>query len=273
MGLSAKASLTNEMAAIIARPYPPCAKVLTMTIGRGSLPLICRINIWQILAEGDEAWPEHGHLDHAEPLVNPIRAGSGFALGRRRNMRLTHRLSLILGTVVSLASLLAGLIVLPATAHAAPTVQHVNFSGTATGVDLCGINTTLAFEGVDNFFPVFDSSGNLIAFKDMHQEQDTFTAANGKAVTIHTADQVTATLTLNPDGTFTQVITFKGMPEQIKTPNGPVLTQDVGIATFVRLFDSSGNFISQTVIVEKGPHPDLDSGFTVFCQVITAALS
>jgi hypothetical protein len=146
-------------------------------------------------------------------------------------------------------------------------------SFTQPNVDLCGINTTLAFQGVDNFFPVFDSSGNLIAFKDTHQEQDTFTAANGKSVTDHFAQNVTGTFTTNPDGTMTQVFTYKGLPEQISTPNGPVLTQDAGIITFVVLFDRSGNFISQTVTVENGPHPNADSGFTLFCQVVTAALS
>jgi hypothetical protein len=174
----------------------------------------------------------------------------------------------MLGFVLSLV----GLLIVPATAQAAGP-QHVNFSGTATNVDLCGINTTLAFEGVDNFFPVLNSSGNLIAFKDTHQEQDTFTAANGKSVITRTAFQETSSLTVNPDGSFTVLFTYKGKPEQIATPHGPVVSQDVGIATFVNLFDSSGHLISQTVLVDKGPHPDLESGFTLFCQVVIPLLS
>jgi hypothetical protein len=171
-----------------------------------------------------------------------------------------------------LLALVATALILPATARAAAPIHH-NFSGTMPGVDLCGITTTLAFSGVDNFSPVFDSSGNLIAFMDTHQEMDVFTAANGKSIENHFAAQLTRTFTTNPDGTLTVVSTFKGLPEQLSTPNGPVLTQDAGVITFLDLFDSAGNFISETVLVENGPHPEADSGFTLFCQVVTAALS
>lgn len=186
-------------------------------------------------------------------------------------MHSPRRLLLLCGTLATLVSLLAGFVVLPASAHAAAP-QHVNFSGSGS-VDLCGMTVTVAFKGVDNFFPVFDSSGNLIAFKETHQEQDTFTAANGKSIDEHVAQNETSTLTANPDGTFTEVFTYKGLPEQLLAPNGPVLTQDAGLITFVDLFSSTGQFISQTITVENGPHPDADSGSTLFCQVVTAALS
>jgi hypothetical protein len=161
---------------------------------------------------------------------------------------------------------------MPGRAHAAGP-EHTNFSGTASGADVCGITVTVAFQGVDNFFPVFDSSGTLIYVKDSHEERDTLTAANGKSVATHVANQSTASLTVNPNGTITIVSTFKGVPEQVSTPHGPVLTQDVGFIQFVNVFDSSFNPISQTITVENGPHPDADSGSMLFCQVITAALS
>jgi hypothetical protein len=173
---------------------------------------------------------------------------------------------------VLLPALLAVALILPATAKATGP-QHSNFSGTFTDVDLCGISTTLTFSGVDNFFPVFDASGNLIAFKDTHQELDVFTAANGKSIENHFVNPSTATITTNPDGTVTLVQTYKGLLSQLSTPNGPVLARDAGIITFVNLFDSSGNLISQTFLVVAGPHPDAASGFTLFCQVVTAALS
>jgi hypothetical protein len=44
--------------------------------------------------------------------------------------------------------------------------------------------------------------------------------------------------------------------------------------TFVITLDAAtGDFISQTFTGEKGPHPDLDSGFAQFCDVIVPALS
>jgi hypothetical protein len=187
-------------------------------------------------------------------------------------MHLNPRPSLLLGTTLLLMSLLVGAVIVPDTAQAAAP-QHVNFSGTVPNVDLCGITTTVMYSGVDTFTPVFDSSGNLIAFKDLHQEQDTYTAANGQSVTVRTAGQHTGSLTMNPDGTVTFVSTSKGMPEQISTPNGPVLTQDVGFVSTIFLLDSSGNIISSTIIIENGPHPEKDSGFALFCQVVTDALS
>jgi hypothetical protein len=56
-------------------------------------------------AEGDDAQPQHGHLDCAEPLVNPIRFGSGlFVSGegdeampgdvRFRDIKLAHQLDI-----------------------------------------------------------------------------------------------------------------------------------------------------------------------------------
>jgi hypothetical protein len=173
-----------------------------------------------------------------------------------------------------LPALLALALILPATAKSAGP-QHVNFSGTIADVDPngCGITGTFAFRGVDNFWPVFDSSGNLIAFKANHEETDVLTAANGKSVQIHFADQETASATTNPAGTFTVVRNFKGLPVQLSTPNGPVLLRDAGLITFVDQFDSAGNFLSETITVDKGPHPDAESGGSLFCQVITAALS
>lgn len=49
--------------------------------------------------------------------------------------------------------------------------------------------------------------------------------------------------------------------------------RDAGIATFVDTFDlETGDLISSEVIVE-GPHAELDSDFTLFCEVITEALA
>ena len=74
-------------------------------------------------------------------------------------------------------------------------------------------------------------------------------------------------------GTITFTSTFKGLPEKIQTANGPVLLRDAGIITFMDTFDlDTGEFISSDVII-KGPHPEAESDFTLFCEVITEALA
>ena len=107
----------------------------------------------------------------------------------------------------------------------------------------------------------------------MHQ---TFTsAATGKSVEIHVADQNRGPNdpVVNPDGTVTFTVVFKGLPEQIKLPNGRLLSRDAGNVTLFQTFDSDGNFLGQTFGNEKGPHPDLESDFAVFCDVVVPALS
>ena len=72
----------------------------------------------------------------------------------------------------------------------------------------------------------------------------------------------------------TFVNTFKGLPEQIKLPNGRVLSRDAGSVTFTLLIDAATDeLISQTVSSEKGPHPDLDSDFEILCSVVAPARS
>jgi hypothetical protein len=74
-------------------------------------------------------------------------------------------------------------------------------------------------------------------------------------------------------GTITFTTSFKGLPEKIQTAHGRVLLRDAGIITFVDTFDlNTGDFISEEVIV-KGPHPEADSDFELFCEVVTGALA
>ena len=169
----------------------------------------------------------------------------------------------------SLAVALVG--VLPAAAQAAGPI-HTNFSFTIPNDSICGISVTTSGTGVDNFTPVFDSSGNLVSFLDTGEIHVTLTAANGKSVEVSAAGPITGKLTTNPDGTFTGTTTFKGLPEKISSPHGAILTRDAGIIAFIDTFDSSGRLISET-IAQSGPHPEADAGGALFCQVVTAALT
>jgi hypothetical protein len=36
--------------------------------------------------------------------------------------------------------------------------------------------------------------------------------------------------------------------------------------------DGDNAFLSGELVVSKGPHPDADSNFAIFCEVITTAL-
>lgn len=174
-------------------------------------------------------------------------------------------------TRVLLAAVLTALVVAPATALAAKPVErfHDNFTDTFTA-DLCGIPVDGVAVGVDNFLLYADDS-----FKDTSSVRATFTnPANGKSIVISNAGQVTGTALVDEEaGTVTFIMSFKGLPEKIKTANGSVLLRDAGIAVFTDVFDlATGEPISSDVSI-KGPHPDLESDFEAFCEVVIPALS
>ncbi len=179
---------------------------------------------------------------------------------------ITMRRALAIGAVLT-ALAAAGV------ASGARPVEHGHENFTDTFADsVCEIPGTSVVRGVDDFTLYPDNT-----FKDNLEVTQTFTATkSGKSVRFHVAQQVTGNDEPidNGDGTSTFVNTFKGLPEQVKLPNGRMLTRDAGVVTFTVLVDTeTGEFISQTVSGEKGPHPDLDSGFEIFCNILVPVLS
>jgi hypothetical protein len=174
--------------------------------------------------------------------------------------------------VVVVATAAAVLVAAGVGSAAAPvTSAHENFTDTFPD-SVCDIPGTSVVRGVDNFTLYADNT-----FRDNFEVNQTFTATeSGKSIVFHVAEQVTGNDEPidNGDGTITFVNTFKGLPEQVRLPNGRVLTRDAGVVTFTILIDAeTDEVISQTVAGEKGPHPDLDSDFAIFCDVIVPALS
>ena len=173
-------------------------------------------------------------------------------------------LSALVGTLL--------LALMASTAGAAPLVNrfHGTFSDTFPD-NICGIDGTTVVSGMDNIQEFADGT-----FKDEFRQNYVFTtAATGKSVLLFVAQQFTGTGPIdNGDGTITFVSTFKGLPEKIKLPNGRVLSRDAGFVSFNDTFDATtGEFLGETISPENGPHPDLDSGFALFCDVIVPALS
>jgi hypothetical protein len=73
------------------------------------------------------------------------------------------------------------------------------------------------------------------------------------------------------DGAYTIVRNRQGLPEQLRLANGPLLTLDAGLLIFYDHFDADDNYLGTDVVV-RGPHPDVDSGFTLWCEVMIEAL-
>ena len=164
-------------------------------------------------------------------------------------------------------------VIAPAAALAAQPIEsyHTHFTDSFSD-QLCGV-------GVDVDIRVNDT---FSVFADWSARGTGSTRAvvtnplNGKAIVITTAGQFSdATPVIDEAaGTITFHPTLTGLPEKIQTAHGSVLLRDAGVISFADTFDlDSGEFISSQTIVDHGPHPEVDSDFTQFCDVVSSALT
>lgn len=106
--------------------------------------------------------------------------------------------------------------------------QPIHFGGVDTFSDtLCGIPVLVVDCGEATIHPV-NADPNATMFTN--HVTSTYTAPNGKSLTISGSGQVTETVTANPDGTLTVVDVVHGLGERIAVPGGgtaPSLTRTV----------------------------------------------
>lgn len=173
-------------------------------------------------------------------------------------------------TVFFVALLLA---LMASTARAAPVVHHFHNSFSDTFADtLCGVDGTSVVNSVANVQILADDTLR----SEVRLSQVFTSATTGKSVSILVAAQFVAAGSPidNSDGTVTFTDSFKGLSERIKLADGRVLSRDAGFYVVNDTFDAtSGDFLGETISPENGPHPDLDSGGSLFCDLIVPALS
>jgi hypothetical protein len=157
--------------------------------------------------------------------------------------------------------------------------QHVVETFPAT---VCDIPLTITVDFIANDQERLAKSGFPL-FKSTGRGTVTFTnPATGKSVVNYFAGaSKDLTVVDNGDGTITLRTAVTGIPEKIRLPDGTVAIKDVGRVVFVTVLDYNGTptnveddiFISQTIESISGPHPDLESDFTLFCEVLVPALT
>lgn len=147
-------------------------------------------------------------------------------------------------------------------------LDHVNFSDPVDDV-ICGYHVVGTANGVNNLFVQTDSNGNLL-FRVTFEFRGTFTLDNGNTF-IQAASGTTRDLSFvdNGDGTGTLTSENVGMPGRLITGEKSLNVSDVGrlVRTFV-IDLNTGDVISSTIVFEAGPHPQLDSDFTLVCNNI-----
>jgi hypothetical protein len=164
----------------------------------------------------------------------------------------------------------------PGNVTAAPPIAHTHEQISETFPNnYCDIAGTSDIQGVVNHTRYSDGT-----FNETFTFTETFTAtASQKSIVIRAAAEFTRRSTPidNGDGTLTFVVTFNGLHEQLRIPNGPVLSFDAGTVTFANTFraneDGTFTFVSSTIEGLHGPHPEALSDFELFCDVVVPALT
>jgi len=198
--------------------------------------------------------------------VLPLGGGNPEWVEKREFMKQLRLLLLVPFTLV--------LALMPTAASAAPPeVNHFRDVGTDTDPDFCGTG-----QAVDIAFDVrvnewISANGPEDLVRTTFSGTNTFTNPDtGLSVVVSFAGQTTDTIISgDPEGLNTHFITTKGLPQKIQTVNGPVLLRDAGLIAFVTTFDGD-EFISQETAYVKGPHPEAESDFVLFCEIMTEAL-
>jgi hypothetical protein len=175
------------------------------------------------------------------------------------------------------ALLLAGLLalaVVPAGALGAkPERFHERFVDFFEGENVCGSTFDVSVTGVFTDLAFFDKEGNFVRFMSLSSTRATFSDEDGPAVVLHNAGmfQEVEPVVDEEAGTITFTFTFTGLPEMIKTAQGPLRLRDAGIATFTDTFDIATGELISSEVTTKGPHPELESDFTLFCEAFLEA--
>jgi hypothetical protein len=138
---------------------------------------------------------------------------------------------------------------------------------------VCGVPGTATV----TFNNVFTDLGNDTEFIRGRFSYVFTATATGKSITVKAAGPITTQAVVDETaGTITFTETVAGVPELVKVTGGRVLTRDAGLVTGrVRVFEldpvtgePTGDALSDTWEFLAGPHPDLESGFERFCQVV-----
>lgn len=175
----------------------------------------------------------------------------------------------VLASMYAAVALLVG----PASVLAAsPTPAHFKEVGTFIDPDFCGTGNQ-----VDGSFDItgtnFLTPSHDIAVKQAAEARVTLTNPDsGATVVVHSAGTtIIRAISSTPTGS-TLLVSSRGLPEQIKTPQGRVLTHDAGYLQLLLTLDNDGQVVGSEIVIDRGPHPEAEADLALFCEVTTTAL-
>jgi hypothetical protein len=183
-------------------------------------------------------------------------------------MKRMRRFTLSLGIIVAALGLGAA----PSAVAENPEANQFTISESFTDTDFCGtgqtVDISVFIRGTEFLAPNQPvdywnvSEGNIVYTNPL----------TGATVTDHTAGTFSETIISgDPEGIYTVERTANGLVHMYRTENGGVLYLDAGYVVVHEVWNGE-EFVSREIVVERGPHPDIESGLTLFCDVIPSAL-
>ena len=164
-----------------------------------------------------------------------------------------------------------GLLALPRPASAEPpTLIHDRIEAQFSDPDFCGSGMTVdvVVSAVQTVRLADDEVQGSGSFRVVLTNPET-----GASVVVSAAGQVRdEVVSGDPDGIHTHLLTLKGLPEKIQSAGGEVLLRDAGVIAFVGTFDGD-RLIRSDLVLQRGPHPEADADFTLFCSTVVSALA
>jgi hypothetical protein len=224
---------------------------------------------------------ERLRLADARELHGLRATKGGIAVRFPRWPSIAHAPGARLGTLSAL--LACGLLLAMVQPAAAQPIERSHEHIVQTFDDVvCDIPVTITIDIIENINVRLAKSGFLL-FQTTGPGTITITnPETGKSVTVRFTGAVKdLTVVDNDDGTITVRTAFTGIPEEVRLSDGTVAIRDVGRVVFATVLDYNGTptnteddeFISQTIESISGPHPDLESDFELFCEVVVPALT
>ena len=177
---------------------------------------------------------------------------------------------------LAIATMLACVTAATGLAAGSTQVEHVSFT---VPDEVCGFSGMTAIQ----LTTVFRDTGNGTYFRNLAFFA-VFTADNGKSATLsfHGPEKQTSPSVIDEQaGTVTIMTTYLGVFEKVSITRGRTLTRDAGIVTLVAVYEytgdpsdpvGDGDPISETVSGLHGPHPELLSDFSLFCDFLVPYL-
>ncbi len=184
-----------------------------------------------------------------------------------------RRFAFLLGIIVA-AFALGGV---QSAVAANPGVIHFTITESFTDPDFCRtgqpVDTSVSVKGT-----AFLAPNQPVDSRNVTQVNVVYTnPVNHATVIRHAAGPVSDTIISgDPAGVHTVETTVKGLSGQLRTADGAVLL-GAGYLVLHEVFNGE-EFVSRTIVVDKGPHPNIESDLDhqsdliFFCDAATAAL-